>query len=359
MDSRSERHPGTAPVPPVLRVSLVSGIDAAERARVCRLLSGTASDRAPSAEIEEETEDSGEFALVLADRLLAAAHAGETGRTVVALDPDADVMEVGFVLETAFEDRRHEGPPAELHDLVSVVAVRDVHRWLLSTAPAPAVDHVTAELLASQLEFATVVVLPDADAVPPEHLRSTLGLVQRLNPDATVVTGTLTGMRTTRRPGGRWCARRVGRRMGWALELAEPNASLAWANDVGALVFRDPRPFHPERLFDAVVHQLVPQRVGRIARSRGLVQLATRADHHGSWRSAGDTVSFDPTGLSSWDADAPAGHEMVFFGEHLDRERITTTLHGCLLTDDELIAGPTAWARFRDPFPAWPAHHHP
>ena len=47
----------------------------------------------------------------------------------------------------------------ELHDVIAVVSVRDVHRWMLSTEPAPAIDYITAETLASQIEFATLIAL--------------------------------------------------------------------------------------------------------------------------------------------------------------------------------------------------------
>ncbi|MBK0297223.1 hypothetical protein IAE22_35880, partial [Bacillus sp. S34] len=56
-------------------------------------------------------------------------------------------------LETEFENRRGEGIPAELHDLIAAVSVRDIHRWLLSPDPAPAVDYVTAEALAFPPSF--------------------------------------------------------------------------------------------------------------------------------------------------------------------------------------------------------------
>lgn len=342
------------PAPPALRVTLVSGLHAPDRLQVCRQLAGASSARTPDAEVSDETEDSGDFALVLADELLAAAHAGATGSTIVGLEPDIDVMEVGFVLETELEDRRADGPAVELHDLVAVVSARDVHRWLRSPAPAPTTDHVTAEYLASQVEFATIIVLTDRDAVQHEQLRSVLGLLRRLNPDGPVMTGVSAGSNPVRSAGGRWCARRLGQRMGWTRALVDPDVTVGPGQDVSALVFRDPRPFHPARLFDAIRHSLVPGRVGRIARSRGLVQVASRSGQYASWRSAGDTVSFDPTGMSSWDTDAPLGQEIVFFGEHLDRDQILGSLEACLLTDDELIAGPSSWVGYDDPFPAWP-----
>lgn len=357
MDERTE-HPDTArTVSPALCVTLVSGLHADDRSRVCRQLAGSPAGSSPSSEISDETDDSGDFALVLADELLAAARGGATGQSVVGLDPETDVMEVGFILETALESRREDGPVVELHDMIAVVSVSDVHRWLLSPAPAPAIDYVTAERLASQIEFATVILLTDTASVRPEELSSVLGLLERLNSDAVVATAAPTGSAHTRAASGRGCARRLGQRMGWTRALANPDIPATFRHKVGVLVFRDPRPFHPERLFDAVRHELVPHRVGRIARSRGLVQLASRASHYGSWRSAGDTVSFDPTGMSSWDTDAPVGQEIVFFGEHLRRDRVIAALHACLLTDEELLAAPAEWARYSDPFPSWPNQH--
>ena len=354
MDHGTEHQDPTRPAPPGLSVTLVSGLRTDTRTLVCRRLAGTAAGAGPEpwpgTEVTDDTEDSGDFALVLADRLLAMARDGSSGRTVVGLEPEADLMEVAFVLETELDHQHDDGPAVELHDVVAVVSVQDVHRWLLSPAAAPASDHVTAEFLASQVEFATVVVLTDAATAPPDQLDSVLWLLRRLNPDASV-TDVPTGPLRAARWSGRGCARRLGQRMGWTRALAGPDGG-------DALVFRDPRPFHPERLFEAVRHDLVPHRVGRIARSRGLVQLATRAGQYGSWRSAGDTVSFDPSGISSWDPDAPAGQELVFFGERLHREHVVGALHACLLTDDELLAGPAAWAGYVDPFPVWPVQHH-
>lgn len=353
MDHATEPQHPTRPEPPGLHVTLVSGLRPDARTRVCRRLAGTAAGAGPEPSgtaVADDTQDSGDFALVLADRLLAMARDGSSGRTIVGLEPEADLMEVAFVLETELDHHRDEGPVVELHDLVAVVSVRDLHRWLLSPAAGPAEDHVTAEFLASQVEFATVVVLTDATTAPADQLDSVLWLLRRLNPDAAVM-GMPAGPLRAARWSGRGCARRLGQRRGWTRALAGADAG-------DALVFRDPRPFHPERLFEAVRHDLVPHRVGRIARSRGLVQLATRTAQYGSWRSAGDTVSFDPSGISSWDPDAPVGQELVLFGERLHRDHVVTALQACLLTDEELLAGPPAWAGYADPFPVWPVPHH-
>ena len=37
----------------------------------------------------------------------------------------------------------------------------------------------------------------------------------------------------------------------------------------------------------------------------------------------------------------------------MDREAIVTELDACLLTDEEMDAGPFGWGRLPDPLPAW------
>jgi hypothetical protein len=88
------------------------------------------------------------------------------------------------------------------------------------------------------------------------------------------------------------------------------------------------------------------------------VRLATRGGRVGSWASAGDVLDLEPTGMLSWHADSPIGQELVFFGPGLDERALAATLAECLLTVDELVAGPDAWASYEDPFPEWVVEHH-
>jgi hypothetical protein len=45
--------------------------------------------------------------------------------------------------------------------------------------------------------------------------------------------------------------------------------------------------------------------------------------------------------------------EIVVIGMDLDQAHITANLNACLLTDDEIAAGPEAWRHYPDPFGDW------
>lgn len=47
--------------------------------------------------------------------------------------------------------------------------------------------------------------------------------------------------------------------------------------------------------------------------------------------------------------------ELVFIGQNLNPQAVTAQLDGCLLNDDELLAGKQLWETLPDPFPAWDA----
>ena len=45
--------------------------------------------------------------------------------------------------------------------------------------------------------------------------------------------------------------------------------------------------------------------------------------------------------------------ELVLIGVDLDEGTILKALESCLLSDEEMEAGPPAWMKFKDPFPVW------
>jgi G3E family GTPase len=344
-----------------LLLTLVVGLAGEETTGVARALSGRDPATGVGDEIGDGGDDSGEFALRLAEELAAEADRGMHGDIVVELEPRADIVEIGLILETVFAQR----PPGErvilIRDLITVSSVESIRHWFFGAGPRERDedDYESAERLATQLEFATTVVLTDAAGAEPDDLQQSLALVSRLNPTGQAVPLAWT---RTRRPAFRpvegGVARSLGRNMGWQLELAGRVRPMPRMGAIEALVYREPMPFHPERLWLAVHADLVPEEVGTILRSRGLVKLATRPDRVGAWMSAGGVLTIEPTSMLSWDLESPLGQELVFFGRDLDRDRLVRVLDSCLVTPAELMAGRDVWARFEDPFPEWSTQHH-
>lgn len=340
-------------------VTLVSSSDVERASAVAAAFAGMRPS-APGRSVETDDEDSGDFALYLAESVCESADAGLRGETVVVLEPRADVMEIALVCEFVMTRRHPHEVPVVMREVIAVSSLREILDRFLDVAAGPeggnGVDD-SAERLATRLEFASTIVLTDLEDAPGDVRASlALALVHRLNPEALVTApGGVASLRRVPLRRTETRAHRIGANMGWQLALAADDAPTSGV--IGATVFRDPRPFHPGRLARAVSTELTPGRVGCILRSKGLVRLASRADQIGSWSSAGDLLSLDPTGMSSWDADSPPGQEIVFFGHRLDTERLRDVLGECLLTSDELLAGPKEWQTYADPFPRWEADH--
>lgn len=110
-------------------------------------------------------------------------------------------------------------------------------------------------------------------------------------------------------------------------------------------------------------------------RSKGYFWLASRPEFAGQWSQAGGIAHYGFAGMfwkaipkENWPTDEaslafieehweePFGdmrQELVFIGQGLDQNAMTSALDECLLTDDELIRGKQYWKALNDPFPAW------
>ncbi|GGX98858.1 CobW family GTP-binding protein [Streptomyces fructofermentans] len=130
---------------------------------------------------------------------------------------------------------------------------------------------------------------------------------------------------------------------------------------VTTLVWHRRRPFHPERLYQALEDLCCSA-----ARSRGRFWLADRPDTLLSWDAAGGALCVENAGPwlasladAAWDMVPPMHRaaaaldwhpehgdccqHLVFTSPGLDRDGLSQLLESCLLTDDEYAAGPEAW----------------
>ncbi|KPI20006.1 cobalamin synthesis CobW domain protein [Actinobacteria bacterium OK074] len=132
---------------------------------------------------------------------------------------------------------------------------------------------------------------------------------------------------------------------------------------VSTLVWTRRRPFHPERLYDALEDLTCAA-----ARSRGRFWLADRPDTLLHWDAAGGALCVESAGPwmaslpdAAWDLVPPVRRaaaaldwhpehgdccqHLVFTSPGLDRDGLEHLLESCLLTDAEYAAGRPAWKR--------------
>ncbi|MFG2041532.1 GTP-binding protein [Dactylosporangium sp. NPDC048998] len=243
-------------------------------------------------------------------------------------------------------------------------------------------DRTIADLLVDQIEFADVIVVNKTDLVEPAHLATVEALITRLNPAARQVRAIrgrvpVADVLNT----GRFDLERAETAPGWVAELNGTHIPETIEYGISSIVFRDPRPFHPQRLWDLLTGRL--DEFG-VLRSKGFLWLASRPDVQGLWSQAGPSGRCDPVAvpvaasgdwpddpderaelLARWDpVFGDRRQELVLIGVGLDGDGLRAALTVCLLTDGEIAAGEDAWRALPDPFPQWDLgdvhdHDHP
>ncbi|UGQ13952.1 CobW family GTP-binding protein [Yinghuangia sp. ASG 101] len=270
--------------------------------------------------------------------------------------------------EAAEAIAEHAGDRLRLAAVIAAVApdllvddlARPVDLAELGLASSPDDHGTVAEVLARQIEYATVL------AYPPDGGRDEavgLALMGLMHPAATLLPLDASGLDslTSAAFDTRVAASRV-----------HPACSLLPYDDQDAgvvtAVWRRRRPAHPGRLYDALA-DVVPAAL----RSRGRLWLASRPDDLLAWEAAGGSLSVESAGLwlasltdTEWDAMPPLrqaaaavdwdplhgdrGQHLCFTAPDLDREPLFELLDSCLLTDDEYTRGPDHWRSLADPF---------
>jgi G3E family GTPase len=137
---------------------------------------------------------------------------------------------------------------------------------------------------------------------------------------------------------------------------------------VATYVWHSCRPFHPERLYQALEGLTCAA-----ARSRGRFWLADRPDTLLAWDAAGGALCVESAGPwlaslpdAAWEMVPPVRRaaaaldwhpehgdrcqHLVFTSPGLDRDGLEQLLESCLLTDAEYAAGREAWKRLPPAF---------
>ncbi|MDQ0550818.1 zinc metallochaperone GTPase ZigA [Pantoea agglomerans] len=232
-------------------------------------------------------------------------------------------------------------------------------------------ERSVVDLLVDQIEFCDLLVLNKTDLLSPAQLHQLKGMLQALNPHALIVNSEfgqvpLDCLLNT----GRFDFDRAAQAPGWLQTLRGEHQPESEEYGIRNFIYRARRPFHPQRFWHAVNHQL-----DGVIRSKGYFWLASRPEYAAMWSQAGAVARQGYAGRwwvsvprTEWPQDADslnfiaeqwqegtgdARQELVFIGIEMDEKSVRAALDHALLTPQEMAAGPEQWITLADPVPAW------
>jgi len=213
-------------------------------------------------------------------------------------------------------------------------------------------------LLTDQIEFANVILINKTDLVSQDQAGELKAIFQKLNPKAKIIFtnhGKIAPELILNT--GLYDEAELAGTEAWQEELLKEHKPETEEYGISSFVFRDRRPFHPER-FWKYISESWPE---SIIRSKGLFYIASRKDQAVSWSQAGGSLKADPVGVwwasmpfiqrtqyasfienqkhieSKWDKHyGDRMNELVLIGQYPEEEKIIKELKSCLLTDLEL-----------------------
>ncbi|MEM7376547.1 MAG: GTP-binding protein [Pseudomonadota bacterium] len=238
---------------------------------------------------------------------------------------------------------------------------------------APPVEDVAlrhaGSVLAEQLRFANVIVLTKVDTVSEATVDAQVRCLQTLRPDAAIGLSAHAGLLLPQLDDTPAPALGTLRKRA---EHHDLTLSGSTADQLEAVVLRDPRPFHPQRLFDACQTHLGTG----LYRTKGFLWLASRPADVLLWQQSGSQIALEKTGI--WRAEVAENHdgellpeevsqlraqlddehpvfgdrhtELTLIGLAADREAFLSVLRAALCTEAEVAA----WQQgvgFPDPWP--------
>lgn len=233
-------------------------------------------------------------------------------------------------------------------------------------------ERAIVNLLTDQIEFANVILLNKTDLVSPQQLLELKATLHKLNPNAKIIPTQNSKVSPKEILNtGLFDLEKASTSAGWQAELENEHVPESEAYGISSFVFRDKRPFHPDRLW----HYITADWPANIIRSKGLIYLASRKDIAISWSQAGGSVKAEEAGV--WWASMPYGkrisylsyvenqvtiegrwdkifgdrmNELVIIGQGLNQNQIKMELKSCLLSPSE-ISDYLDGSKFTDSWP--------
>ncbi len=212
-------------------------------------------------------------------------------------------------------------------------------------------------LLTDQVEFANVIVLNKIDLVSPEDLKMLEGTIHKLNPEARILKTSYGKIHPKDILNTNlFDYQKAEQSAGWIKELNGIHTPETESYGINSFVFRDPRPFNPDRLWDYIQSRWPVN----IVRSKGIFWLASRPSHALLWSQAGGSSRAEVYGR--WWASVPVReravnpayvenqeviqkkwnatwgdrlNKIVIIGQHVDKEKVSSELRECLCNEAE------------------------
>ena len=237
----------------------------------------------------------------------------------------------------------------------------------------PQDQRTIVNLLTDQIEFANVIILNKADLIAPHHLGELKSVLQKLNPNAKIVSSEFGRVPLNEVVGtGLFDYDEASQSAGWIQELnKEAHTPETEEYGISSFVFRSKYPFHPERFWNYLANDWH----STIIRSKGLFWIASRPDVALSWGQAGGSLRADPAGVwwcsmpfsqrmiypsfvenkdlieARWDKEfGDRMNELVIIGQDMHKEIIIKELEACLCTPQEWEEVKKG-KKLKDPFP--------
>lgn len=229
-------------------------------------------------------------------------------------------------------------------------------------------ERTITDLLCDQVEFANVLVLNKTDLVSEDELLEVERVLRGLNPVAKLIRSQhsqvpLSEVLNTQM----FDYEAAMSSAGWIKELQGEHTPETDEYGIGSFVYRERRPFHPQRFWDFIYDDEVWDGV---VRSKGNFWIASKDQIAYQWSQAGGISDYRPAGV--WQAAIPEEYRrgdeeesddwhpyfgdrrqvLVFIGTDMDEAYLRQRLNACLMTATELADSVTSLATLPDPFPS-------
>lgn len=223
-------------------------------------------------------------------------------------------------------------------------------------------DRTIVNLLTDQIEFANVIILNKTDLVTKVKLGVLKAAIKKLNPNARIIESCFSKVEPMQVLNtGLFNFEEAEQSAGWIEELnKEEHTPETEEYGIGSFVYRSKKPFDPVRFWKYIQNDFS----GTIIRSKGLFWIASRPNQALVWSQAGGSLRADSAGVwwssmsyekrtqylafvdnqklieETWDENfGDRKNEIVFIGQDMDKELITSQLQACQSTSEEIASG--------------------